>query len=619
MRSGYSGRKLEKMLTFYPEVAHQTTAIHPSHFQSPPGHGGRYDARLAPYGSQRGTHMPQQGSRPDGISPPSCHLPYGSSSHRRDHMHSSPNPMQISPSERDVSSSHGRLEPYSLPASHGQHQSMYSTYYSRPSSNSQNQQISSPGVRDHSCETGYSPHKNGAMIDPKHAKQPSEVDNTDDLCNDSKEQQVNSTCDELGYESKDAQDDDFEYDTLSQPSPKSSEASINKDKVDDQNEKRPDKNASQENLVTTTSSGRRRKRPIQRGKPPYSYIALITMAIASAPERKLTLGHIYKFIMERFPFYREQNKKWQNSIRHNLTLNDCFIKLPREPGKPGKGNYWTLDPAAEDMFDNGSFLRRRKRFKRTDTEKAMLNSYLQEQSAFTSPGVKGYPGQPGGGYYGPPHPPTAYLTAMHNQAPVGHPHLSHYPMSANSSAVINSQMFSIDNIIGPVRQSDQHGHACLSTNPPAHSGMHVPSHEAPGQMHENPSSPQHISPVSMYSTFGPPGLLSHASAANPSSLSPNAPGYYYPSNPVNIGASAYHSGAGGLYTPNSRYGLGNTKSSGGYSNSSITGHDGLSGSDSGEQLTTLQPAPQLNGLSGSNYMRSPEVSYPGFNRYLAPV
>jgi len=47
-----------------------------------------------------------------------------------------------------------------------------------------------------------------------------------------------------------------------------------------------------------------------------------------------------------------------------LSLNDCFIKVPREPGNPGKGNYWTIDPAAESMFDNGSFLRRRKRFKR---------------------------------------------------------------------------------------------------------------------------------------------------------------------------------------------------------------------------------------------------------------
>ena len=40
------------------------------------------------------------------------------------------------------------------------------------------------------------------------------------------------------------------------------------------------------------------------------------------------------------------------------------LQVTREPGKPGKGNYWALDPAAEDMFDNGSFRRRRKRFKR---------------------------------------------------------------------------------------------------------------------------------------------------------------------------------------------------------------------------------------------------------------
>lgn len=113
------------------------------------------------------------------------------------------------------------------------------------------------------------------------------------------------------------------------------------------------------------------RRSYTHAKPPYSYISLITMAIQQSGSKMLTLSEIYQFIMDLFPYYRQNQQRWQNSIRHSLSFNDCFVKVPRTPDKPGKGSFWTLHPESGNMFENGCYLRRQKRFKCEQSESAL--------------------------------------------------------------------------------------------------------------------------------------------------------------------------------------------------------------------------------------------------------
>ena len=120
---------------------------------------------------------------------------------------------------------------------------------------------------------------------------------------------------------------------------------------------------SQQSTGNTSTTPTPYRRNMAHAKPPYSYISLITMAIQNNPTKMCTLAEIYQFIMDLFPYYRQNQQRWQNSIRHSLSFNDCFVKVPRSPDRPGKGSYWTLHPESGNMFENGCYLRRQKRFK----------------------------------------------------------------------------------------------------------------------------------------------------------------------------------------------------------------------------------------------------------------
>ncbi|XP_072167783.1 forkhead box protein K2-like isoform X2 [Diadema setosum] len=109
------------------------------------------------------------------------------------------------------------------------------------------------------------------------------------------------------------------------------------------------------------SSGNDVGSPRDETKPPYSYAQLIVQAIMSAQDKQLTLSGIYSYITKTYPYYRTADKGWQNSIRHNLSLNRYFIKVPRSQEEPGKGSFWRLDPGSEAKLMDQAYRRRRQR------------------------------------------------------------------------------------------------------------------------------------------------------------------------------------------------------------------------------------------------------------------
>lgn len=93
-------------------------------------------------------------------------------------------------------------------------------------------------------------------------------------------------------------------------------------------------------------------------KPALSYIALIAKSILESNHKRLSLGSIYSWIEKNYPYYVNKGQGWRNSVRHNLSLNDCFIKAGR--CEDGKGNYWAIHPANIQDFMRGDFRQRRR-------------------------------------------------------------------------------------------------------------------------------------------------------------------------------------------------------------------------------------------------------------------
>ena len=84
--------------------------------------------------------------------------------------------------------------------------------------------------------------------------------------------------------------------------------------------------------------------------PPFSYTQLIVKALSQSADKQLTLSGIYDYIIKKYPYFRIADKRWQNAIRHNLSVKRYFVKVPQSQVEPAlrlRGSYWRMEEQLE--------------------------------------------------------------------------------------------------------------------------------------------------------------------------------------------------------------------------------------------------------------------------------
>ena len=104
----------------------------------------------------------------------------------------------------------------------------------------------------------------------------------------------------------------------------------------------------------------------QQGKPAETYVALIAKALLSSNTGRMTLSQIYEYIMDNYLFYRTTTLAWRNAVRHNLAINECFVKAGKT--EVGRGYYWAIHASYVRSFNKGHFTVTRRRTPTTQND-----------------------------------------------------------------------------------------------------------------------------------------------------------------------------------------------------------------------------------------------------------
>ncbi|KAI3373577.1 hypothetical protein L3Q82_022176 [Scortum barcoo] len=129
-----------------------------------------------------------------------------------------------------------------------------------------------------------------------------------------------------------------------------------------------------------------------------SYADLITKAIDSSPEKRLTLSQIYDWMVKSVPYFKDKGDSnssagWKNSIRHNLSLHSRFVRIQNEG--TGKSSWWMLNP---EGGKNGKSPRRRATSMDNNSKFAKSRGKATKKKIALQEGVEGGAGSPSSQY-----------------------------------------------------------------------------------------------------------------------------------------------------------------------------------------------------------------------------
>lgn len=140
---------------------------------------------------------------------------------------------------------------------------------------------------------------------------------------------------------------------------------------------------SKEEKRELVNRSQKKKARRKRNSSPLSYIEIISYAILGSPRKRATLAEIYSFIQDSYPEFTENRLRWKNTVRHNLSLHECFQR--GEVAMDKAGCYWHIHPSFFEEFSRGDFSRRK--LARGSAVGSEATRGAPSESAFVMPSV----------------------------------------------------------------------------------------------------------------------------------------------------------------------------------------------------------------------------------------